>query len=46
LCADQNIQCAAGERAQRLLILPLGARRIAVQPRDARAGKFLAQPLL
>src|SRR6266478_5517430 len=46
LRANQDVQRAAGKCAQRLLILPLGSRGIAVQPRDPRAGKFLAQPLL
>src|SRR5437764_6829956 len=43
LGADENIQRAAGKRAQGFLILALGAHRVAVEPRDARAGKFLAQ---
>ena len=43
LRADKNIERAAGKRAQGFLILALGARGVAVEPRDARAGKFLAQ---
>src|SRR5262249_34987560 len=44
LRADQNIERAAGKRAERFLKLPLGARGIAIEPRNPRAREFLAQP--
>src|SRR5690348_14357486 len=43
LRADKNIERAGGKRPESFLILPLGARGVAVESRDARAGKFLAQ---
>src|SRR5262249_2817989 len=44
LRAHENIERAAGEGAERFLILALGSRRVAVQSRDAGTRKFLAQP--
>jgi len=46
LRAYQNVERAAGERAERFLVLPLGSGGIAIEPRYARAGKFFAQALL
>src|SRR5215470_16682447 len=43
LRADQNIERAAREGAQRFLILALGACGVAVEARDAGTGEFLAQ---
>src|SRR2546429_5803498 len=43
LRADENIQRAADKRSERFLVLALGSRGVAVQPRDAGARKFLAQ---
>ena len=42
---SKNVDGAARESAERFLILALGARSVAVETRDARSGKFLAQPL-
>src|SRR5215467_5761576 len=44
LGTHENIERAASEGAERFLILALGSRRVAVQPRNARARKFFAQP--
>src|SRR5438876_6653218 len=46
LRADENIQRAADKRSERFLVLALGSRGVAVQPRDAGARKFLAQACL
>src|SRR5690348_11825003 len=46
LCADENVERAAGESAKRFLILALGAGGVAVEAGDARTGKFFAQALL
>src|SRR5690349_4370783 len=43
LRADENVEGSAGESAERFLILAFGARAVAVEAGDARAGKFLAQ---
>jgi hypothetical protein len=45
LRANENVQRPAGERTQCFLILPLRPRRIPVEPRDSRAGKFFTQSL-
>src|SRR4029077_14078747 len=45
LRADQNVERARRECAKRFLILTLGARRVAIEPRDAGFGKLLAQAL-
>ena len=45
LRADKDIQRPASERTQCFLILPLRPRRIPVQPRDSRAGKFFGKSL-
>ena len=43
LRADENVESARGECAERFLILALGAGGVAVEASDARAGKFFAQ---
>src|SRR5260221_3254453 len=45
LRADKNIQSAIGESAESFLILALGSGGIAVEARDSRFGKLLAQAL-
>ena len=43
LRADQDVDLARRKRAQHLLVGALGAHGVAVQARDARFGKLLAQ---
>ena len=45
LRAHQDIELASSERTQHSLVFALGAGRVAVQPRNPRSGKFLAQAL-